>query len=681
MAANEVHDWRMERSARGWIRWLNSVPRRSAASAGLSAAGLALLVLAQLQLQSQHFGTATGLLLTGGILLFAFCATAFGFPGLATGHMSTAAVSGGGRLAPLALAGATGVTAWLTTNHGVFTTGNVAAWVVATGAWCWAWWPDRNTRSPRNVRIWLGREAWWLGAVGVVLTISAFFRFHRLTATPLDPTSDHAEKLLDIHDIAGGTHPIFFVRNAGREPAQFYFTYLLTKLGLPLSYETLKIGTAFVGVLATLGVVLLATEVAGRLAGLVAGVMFGVGSWPVTVSRLGLRPIYAAAGAAFVLWLLLRYLRTGSRRDALLCGLLVGLWLYGYSSFRVVPLFVVCVLGVTAIRRRLLGRSGNAIAIAKDTAVLAMTAFIAALPFVHYTVQHPGAVLHRTFSRVGSAEVPLGGSADRAETFVRNTWRAAESFNWSGDAANLGGFWPFLDVVTGAAFLAGLVFVVSHAVIRSDARAGVLPLSLPVLLLPSTLNLAFPHENPSATRLAVATPVVCTVAALPLAFVARSLWVASRSNRLRQAVVATALGVVLAIAATQNYLRYFDDFNRLNRTAVVNTHDIVNAIRRTHVPLDHVYLLNIPNWLDGRNVGFAFGDFEWNLTHDLGPGTPLPTGRRQLAFVLTPGDARLRQVERIFPGGTYTLVRSAVPGRDFAVYITRGSEGGRTTEG
>ena len=76
-------------------------------------------------------------------------------------------------------------------------------------------------------------------------------------------------------------------------------------------------------------------------------------------------------------------------------------------------------------------------------------------------------------------------------------------FNWSN-----GGVWfhsvpdrPALDVVTGALFLTGvLLIMVRYA--QKRRWLDVLLASMPILLLPSILSLAFPDENPSLNRTA-----------------------------------------------------------------------------------------------------------------------------------------------------------------------------------
>jgi hypothetical protein len=87
--------------------------------------------------------------------------------------------------------------------------------------------------------------------------------------------------------------------------------------------------------------------------------------------------------------------------------------------------------------------------------------------------------------------------------------------------------------------------------------------------------------------------------------------------------------------------------------------------------LSGVYVLGYPNWVDGRNVGFALGAPDWYLTNNIEPGKPLPavTGRSGLLFVLHKADARRRrELAARFPSGIYTVVQSEVARHDFGLY-------------
>jgi len=651
--------------ARGWP----AVAASRVVPLALAVLGLVLAVVAQSWIQPPQLLPRAAVVLVAGLALTAV-ALALAPPGRAE-VQPAATHEGSVRRLPLALAVGLVSLTWLETADGVYTAANVVAWVGALVAWCWAWWPrETNTHRPaRRLRRLGTQHGAWLVLLAAIVALGAFYRFHDLAGVPSDPTSDHAEKLLDVHDVDEGARPIFFPRNTGREPLQFYFTYGLMKVfGLSLSFETLKVGTALIGLLAVPAVFLLAREVAGRTAGLFAAVLFAVSTWPVATARAGLRFPYAQLFSALALWLLLRYLRRGDRRDALACGLVIGAGLHGYTPFRIVPLLVPVFVGLAFLFTNPSQRAGWRARAGGGGLILA-TAFVACAPLARYAVDHPGLVFLRARSRVESG-LPW---TDALATFIDNNGNALLAFNWRGDrgSVNAVSFAPFLDVMTGGAFLAGLVIAGYQLGVRRSFPWAALLASIPILMLPSTTSIAFPNENPAVNRMGPVAPVVFTIAALPFAY----LWGGARRGRRSRLLTAGVLLVALAFvgnAARLNFVSYFGDFARQYRRFVPNTHEIgaaMKARRKTGLGLDGMYALGYPGWVDGRNVGFELGDAGWYADHNIEPVDALPRRRngRPLLFVLHPADAlRRRELTAQFAGGTFTVLHGAV--HDFVLY-------------
>lgn len=139
-----------------------------------------------------------------------------------------------------------------------------------------------------------------------------------------------------------GYWPVFFDReNHMREPLYMYFL----AAGLwanGVSVFTIRGVSALIGT-ATIPVFwLLAREWRGRLFAAAAVVFFVVFRWHLHFSGLAFRTITSPLLAATTMYFLLRLLRTGARRDALLCGLSLGIGAYTYLSFRLFP-FIVAV--------------------------------------------------------------------------------------------------------------------------------------------------------------------------------------------------------------------------------------------------------------------------------------------------------------------------------------------------
>lgn len=269
--------------------------------------------------------------------------------------------------------------------------------------------------------------------------------------------------------------------------------------------------------------------------------------------------------------------------------------------------------------------------------------------------------------------------------FLENNGNAALGFNWRGDGTwvNAVTHAPMLDLITGALFLAGLVTILTHIVCRRDTRAGFIVAAIPILLLSSTLAVAFPWENPSVNREGPAAPIVFPISALPLAILARRLQHGLGAWQEEALVAVPAIAVLLAIAAVMNFDQYFHDFDRQTRAAVSNTTEIARAIRGAAVvgvsPED-AYVIDAPHWLDVRNIGIALGDIEWWPAHNVRVGEPLPQQppSRPLLLILNSSDTeRLAEVERAFPNGHVTRHPAEVPSQTFlTVWVPAQETGG-----
>jgi 4-amino-4-deoxy-L-arabinose transferase-like glycosyltransferase len=562
-----------------------------------------------------------------------------------------------GLVAPLAVA------AWLGTSNNVFRTFGVLGWLSAVALWLLAWTPTRrgpktsaeNRIQPRVIAMLL-----------VILAAATFLWFHRLSATPGEPHSDHAETLLDVTDVLNGQHPIFFIRNTGREPWKFYSIVFLVKVfGMPISYLTMKVATVLIGLAAIPAIFLAGRELGGDRLGLLAALLVSWSKWPIAESRVGNRFAYAVFPTALVLWALFRYLRRGDRGSALWAGAWIGIGLYGYIPFRIVPLLVPLAALLALLDPRWRGRRGR---LPGDVALMGVTALLVFLPLFHYMIEFP----HFFWERIGERATVHAFSRDSLSIVAGNLWNMALAFNVRGD-----GGWvnfvtrdPFLDVVTGALFLAG--FALATARIFRGSLRWALPLAgVLVLTLPSVLILTFAHENPSVNRSVAAIPVVFLVAAAPLDRLVA--WLLPLGHA-RIAGLAT-IGVLLVVSFTASYRRYFVDYHRQYSSRVEHTREMAAEIRAwgaKGIPTANAYVVNQAYWLDPRNIAFELGDPGWS-SHEIPPGEPVPSlTRRPLLFLFNSRDeARRVQFHQTYPGGEERTVAQNYPDRNFSIYVVR----------
>ncbi len=582
---------------------------------------------------------------------------------------------------PLAcLALLSGAITFATAGGNCFRWYTIVAWAGACVAWLLAF-AERPHRASASRR-WLSAEGlslnlkWRHLALLAVLLLAAGFRFYRLDDLPGEMTIDHPHKLLDVRDVLRGQYRIFFPRNTGREPFHFYYTAALVWLfGLPLGFQTLKLGTVLVSLAAVGGTYALAAELFGPQAGLFTAAFLAISRWDLGISRIGLRYPFASLPLAITMLFLFRALRTGRRNDALWCGLGLGLGLCGYSSFRVVPGLVVAAM----LLKALLDREGvQQMGRRRFWANAALTLTLAALAFMplgRYMADNPDMFWYRVLTRTSDLERQL--PANPASVFLSNVAHSLLAFNWRGDIGwvHLVQWLPFLDPISGVLFVLGVGTAVWWLLRYRDWRSACLLLGLPVLFLPSSLSLAFPIENPSSNRSSVAIPLVFTFVGLAPSLLLRV--VRETKNRAAQVALALCLTLLLGVAAHINYQSYFVEYAAQFNTRAWNASELAQVIRGFAAAcgsLDQAYIAPWPYFVDGRAVAFELGDWEWyNLLDDL---TGLPEQAAQPGnklYLVHPSDrGSLARLQEAYPQAQVRRYISKTPGHDFWIVFVPG---------
>jgi 4-amino-4-deoxy-L-arabinose transferase-like glycosyltransferase len=503
-----------------------------------------------------------------------------------------------------------------------FTVRGVLCWWGAVAAWLLATVEvrprSRDWKLPRLIGL---KDAARSGAVVIranwvtllllgILMLAFFFRVYRISAIPTDPYADHVEASMDVWDILHGQYRIFFPRNTGRDPTQFYLTAALSKV-FGYGWLTLKLTMALVGVLNVIPMYFLGKELLDKRFGLLAAFFVAISYWHVIISRIGLRIVLGPLWTTATLYFLLRAFRTRRRNDYLFAGSCLGLGLYGYYACRIVPLLVVilCVLKVILDRGpgfRLQRFIGN-------FALLVITSALVFLPMLRYMYDEPQMYWYRALTRTTDLERPV---SDSAKVFVDNVKRAYLMFNYEGDDS-----WPesvplrpALDYVSGGLFVLGAAYVLYLLLAKRHPIALYLFVAIFVLLLPSTLAIAFPIENPSNTRASAVIPVVLLLVALPVYVVGRRV-VQSFRGSMGVLLVVVLGGLMLWQAARLNFRTYFVDYREHYRRSAWNATDMARVIRSfgdIYGGIENVYLIGTPYWIDGRGISLVLGDITWD---------------------------------------------------------------------
>lgn len=514
------------------------------------------------------------------------------------------------------------------------------------------------------------RLRWSTLALVGLLALSVFLRVYRIEYTPAEVQSDQVEASEDVRSILSGNYMIFFPRNTGREGTQFYMTALLS-LVFGYSFTTLKLTTALMGSLNVIPMYLLGKEVWNRRFGLLAAFILAISYWHILVSRIAWRIALAPLWTTATLYFLLRAFRTLRRNDFIMTGLCLGAGLYGYMSFRVTPLLVVVLFALKALVDR--GPNWDWRRLASGLVVVVMASALIYLPMLRYMYDEPRMLWYRVLTRTTDLERPIGQEPLRV--FAHNVRRALLMFNWTGDAAwpQSIPFRPALDYISGGLLLLGAAYFLYLLLVRRRPLALYIWVSAFIVLLPSTLAIAFPIENPSNIRAAGVIPLVVLVLTVPLYWVGQLLRRALRGGT--GAVLVTVLGSVLLVQALQvNMHAYFVDYDAHYRRSSWNASDMAQVIRGfgdNFGSIHDAWIIGTPHWVDHRAVSVTLRDMTWNnLIMDLSQGEPLLQENRTRLFLYNPVNQEAEAwLFRRYPNGLLWRFQASLPDKDFNIFF------------
>lgn len=551
---------------------------------------------------------------------------------------------------------------------------NTVLWMSGLAAVIWSLWEPEGwgeellARFRRLGTQGLKLDPWQL-TVLAAFGLAAFFRLYRLADVPPEMFSDHAEKLIDVTTVLRGEYPVYFIRNTGREAIQMYLTAAVAQLfNTGISFLSLKLGTVLVGLLTLPYIYLLGKETANRRVGLYAMLLAGVAYWPNVISRVALRFALYPGFAAPALYYLIRGLRTGRRNDFLYAGLFLGIGLHGYSPFRVVPVLFAVILFVYWIHRPGLQRLQTALWGLLTSALVSLLVF---LPLLRYAVVHWGRFSYRMNTRMTGLERPIPGNP--LGIFLRNVWESLVMFQWDN-----GEIWvnsipgrPALGVVSAGLFTLGMVLIVRRYLRdRSWLDLGLL-ISIPVLLLPSALSIAFPNENPSLNRAGGAIIPVFIL----IGFSLDSVWITLRTRypkRSGKILAWTAVLIAVLVSARINASLVFDEYYRQFREKSWNTSElgeVITQFAETIGTEQQAWVVPYPHWVDTRLVGIHVEDqvVDYALWQEEIPGT-VEVDPPKL-FLVKPDDSdTLDLLREVYPDGVVSVYRTFDPSRNFLLY-------------
>jgi hypothetical protein len=200
-------------------------------------------------------------------------------------------------------------------------------------------------------------------------------------------------------------------------------------------------------------------------------------------------------------------------------------------------------------------------------------------------------------------------------------------------------------------------------------------LSIPLLLLPSILSLAFPDENPALNRAGGAYIPAFVIAAIAF----DGLLTSFGRGAMRSLLMWAVAGILLYVSAVQNYDLTFNQYYTLFRNSSWNTSDMGKVIKEfelTYGTVDNVWVVPFPYWVDTRLpavwAGIPNRDLAmWreNLASTLELKNPkLFIVKADLDNPDVNDEESLDLLKKLYPNGQLRMFDSDVPGHDFWIF-------------
>jgi len=569
---------------------------------------------------------------------------------------------------------------FLVLDNNTFTFFNVVIWFSAIFFAVRAFWipQGRIDFKALGQKIWtyvqkpfinLHLTSWSLLVIAVFL-VAAFFHLSKLDTAPLNMTSDHAEKLVDVQSVLKGQYSIFMANNGGREPMQFYLVAAMIKwFGAGINFLTLKLSMALMFLAGLIYVYLLGKEVGNRWTGLLAMLFMGFASWTNILARAGMRQVLVTVFVAPVLYYLLRGFRRSNRNDFVLAGLFLGVGLLGYTAFRITPVVIALAILVYCLHEKDKTKRKEALL---ALGIIALLSLIIFLPLIRFAIEYPDAFNYRSLSRMTSIEVPT--APNLLKVFLSNSWNALTMPFWKDGSTWVNSVTdrPALDVVTAALYALGLVIMAARWIKRRRWQDLFLLLSIPIFMLPSIMALAFPIENPVLSRTGGAIVPIILVAVLAFQSLITSLWQKSRHGFGKVWVAALAILLVI-LSANQNYNLAFRKYVTAYENATWNTQQIGEVCKEYIDSVgspDTCYVSGLGYWVDTRLVAMTAGypdkDFAlWPKDYSTVVADP-----RAKMFIVRPDQTQdLATLHQMFPNGFETYHNGSIPDHDFITFL------------
>ncbi len=208
-------------------------------------------------------------------------------------------------------------------------------------------------------------------------------------------------------------------------------------------------------------------------------------------------------------------------------------------------------------------------------------------------------------------------------------------------------------------------------------------IAIPILMLPSTIVIAFPKENPAPNRASGTMVVVFLIAALALEAVLRGI--KEKADQKYGVKAASYIGIfILFFAAVQNYGLIFDGFSAQYIERNWNYSElgaVIDNFTDTVGHPDQVWVIPYAHWVDTRLVAISAGypNKEFALWPDQIETTLEIPGPKMFLFKIDDPEA-LTVLQEVYPEGAISPYHSKyIPdveniSKDFFIFFVPASE-------
>jgi hypothetical protein len=264
---------------------------------------------------------------------------------------------------------------------------------------------------------------------------------------------------------------------------------------------------------------------------------------------------------------------------------------------------------------------------------LVLMSVVVFVPMLGYSFQYPEDFWRRTQGRLlGDAIIQEideddnivsrhATMAERVEAFqenipilMSNIRDALLMFNWKGDIAWINGApnHPAMSNVTGSLLIVGLAAWLARIVRRRDPVDLLIPITIFIMLLPSALSIAYPVENPSATRTSGALPPAYILAAFPLALMAWGL-IRLIPRRFGAGLAFVGVTVLVGFSFVQNANVYFGEYRRSYLVSSLPYTEVGNVLEdfALNNGFGNAFMVGFDYWWDHRALGIEAGLTDW----------------------------------------------------------------------